>query len=438
MPNQVDRVLSCPMKQTSDDHTGRGDSSDGVALSVPLKLNIGAGDIKIDGYTPIDIKDGIDAIKLPYPDESVDEVYASHVLEHFPYEKTSQVLGEWARVLKPNGIMRIGVPDMAKIVGSWGEASKKNLSRYLLGGHIDKDDVHGAVFDEDILRIAMQQVGIGWVEHFEPFAKDTTKHPISLNMQGKKRHWAKIENPRVTLVLSQPRLSFTDHCERLIALAQHMKFGIIRASGAFWDRDIEIATQGAIQSDNPDFLLYSDYDSVFNPDDVTKLIETINNNPTMAAIGAVQMSRHDDKPLVFEYHRDYQEAITRVDYQHFGLMVIRRQVFEEMPTPWFWSTPGMDANGNVGWSNGIRSDGDITFWRIMREHGFKVYQHNEVVIGHMVLCVKWPKDSGYGVQLQPIENYNRHGKPSNAKIAQDIYRKRMEEEAKKRQGMTNA
>lgn len=425
------------METTQISVSNTGDSSNGIARSHSIKLNIGAGGTKIDGYTPIDIKDGVDAIKLPYPNESVDEVYASHVLEHFPYEKTALVLNEWARVLKPGGIMRIGVPDMAKIVGSWGEASKKNLSRYLLGGHIDRDDVHGAVFDEDLLRVAMQQAGIGWVERFEPFASDTTTHPISLNMQGKKRHWAKIENPKVTLVLSQPRLSFTDHCERLIALAQHMKFGIVRASGAFWDRDIEIATQGAIVSDNPDFLLYSDYDSVFNPDDVTKLLETINANPTMAAIGAVQMSRHDDKPLVFEYYRDYQTPITKVDYQHFGLMIVRKQVFEEMPTPWFWSTPGMDENGNVGWSNGIRSDGDITFWRIMREHGFNVYQHNEVVIGHMVLCVKWPKDTGSGVSLQPIEMYNRYGKPKTATINQEIYRLKMAEEAKRKQEQTN-
>ena len=67
----------------------------------------------------------------------------------------------------------------------------------------------------------------------------------------------------------------------------------------------------------------------------------------------------------------------------------------------------------------------------MREHGFNVYQHNEVVIGHMVLCVKWPKDSGSGVSLQPIENYNRQGKPSTAKINQDIYRAKMLADAKK-------
>lgn len=255
---------------------------------------------------------------------------------------------------------------------------------------------------------------------------------------GCKRDWRKVENPKVSLILSQPRLCFTDHSDRLINLAARMKFNTFRSTGAFWDRDIECATMTAIHADHPDFLLYSDYDSVFNPDDVFKLLDVINNDPTIAAIGAVQMSRHDDRPLVFESDKDYSDTTTKVDYHHFGLTLIRRQVFEELPHPWFWSTPAVLPDGTVGWDNNFRSDADITFWRLLKTANMKVVQHNEVVIGHMVLCVKWPKDSGYGVQLQPIENYNRHGKPSNAKIAQDIYRKRMEEEAKKRQGMTNA
>jgi len=49
----------------------------------------------------------------------------------------------------------------------------------------------------------------------------------------------------------------------------------------------------------------------------------------------------------------------------------------------------------------------------------------------MVLCVKWPKDSGSGVSLQPIENYNKHGKPTTAKINQDIYRAKMLADAKR-------
>lgn len=248
---------------------------------------------------------------------------------------------------------------------------------------------------------------------------------------GKHRGWTKIEEPKVSLILSQPRLCFTDHSDRLINLASRMKFNTFRSVGAFWDRDIEITTINAINIDQPDFLLYSDYDSVFYPADVMKLVDTLKNDPTIAAIGSVQMSRHDDKPLVFEADRDYSTSTTRVEYQHFGLTLIRRQAFEELPHPWLWSTPGMTPDGKCGWDAVNRSDADITFWRLMRNNNFKIVQHNEVVIGHMVLCVKWPKDSGSGVSLQPIENYNKHGKPVTAKINQDIYRAKMLADAKK-------
>lgn len=248
---------------------------------------------------------------------------------------------------------------------------------------------------------------------------------------GKKRDWAKIESPKVSLILCQPRLCFTDHSDRLINLAARLKFNTFRSVGAFWDRDIEVTTKNAIQTDQPDFLLYSDYDSVFDPSDVMKLLETINNDSTIAAVGAVQMSRHDDKPLVFEPEKDYSKATTNVDFQHFGLTIVRRKMLDDLPQPWFWCVPGVWPDGRVGWDAPGRSDADITFWRLLKNNNFKVVQHNEVVIGHMVLCVKWPKDSGSGVSLQPIENYNRYGKPTTAKINQDIYRAKMLADAKK-------
>ena len=266
---------------------------------------------------------------------------------------------------------------------------------------------------------------------------ETIDSNFMFDAKGKKRDWSVSENPKVTLILSQPRLCFTDHSDRLINLAAKLKFNTFRSHGAFWDRDIECTTMSAIHMDDPDFLLYSDYDSVFDPNDVITMLDVIKADPTMAAIGAVQMSRHDDRPLVFESDKDYSKTTTNVEYHHFGLTLIRRKVFDELPHPWFWSTPGMKPDGTVGWDIPNRSDADITFWRLLRNANMKVVQHNEVVIGHMVLCVKWPKDTGYGVQLQPIEMYNRHGKPKTATINQEIYRLRMAEEAKRKQEQTN-
>lgn len=403
-------------------------------LRVPVRINIGAGTTKIPGFTPLDIKTGTDMRHLPYVDGSVDHVYCSHALEHVAFDEVHAALTEMVRVLRPHGELWIAVPDFDKVKKDWNVVNRNFIARVVMGGQTDADDFHKSLFDEDMLRRAMNAVGVGMVSRFEPIVNDATCTPQSLNLKGRKRHRSPIQNPNITLILSQPRLGFTDTSNRLIALAHRMKFNVQPSVGAFWDRDMEAATWNAIHRDDPDFLLYADYDGIFDPDDVVKLIDTMNSDPTVACVGAVQMSRHDDNPLVFDVKKDYSGQRTDVDFHHFGLTLIDAAVFKEMQTPWFWTTPGVRKDGTVGFTDVDIGgcDADITFWRIMREYGFRVQQRNDVVVGHLVLTVKWPSNVGYGVTLQPIEMYQKYGKPPTATLNPDIYKKRMAEQLEKR------
>jgi SAM-dependent methyltransferase len=54
--------------------------------------------------------------RLPFADGGVTYIYASHVLEHLYLEAGRRLLGECYRVLRPGGILRIVVPDLAAIV----------------------------------------------------------------------------------------------------------------------------------------------------------------------------------------------------------------------------------------------------------------------------------------------------------------------------------
>lgn len=49
-----------------------------------------------------------DASALTYPDASFDRLIATHVLEHIP--DPVRVLGEWSRVVKPDGLLSIVLP----------------------------------------------------------------------------------------------------------------------------------------------------------------------------------------------------------------------------------------------------------------------------------------------------------------------------------------
>ena len=58
-----------------------------------------------------------DAVKrLPFPDNSVEVIYSSHMLEHLDRREVAMFLREAWRILQPGGIIRIAVPDLQKLV----------------------------------------------------------------------------------------------------------------------------------------------------------------------------------------------------------------------------------------------------------------------------------------------------------------------------------
>jgi predicted SAM-dependent methyltransferase len=87
-----------------------------------IKLNLGCGWrnfgndwVHIDGgnYEHLDSNNIID---LPYENNSVDLIYSSHVIEYFDRTDIESILSKWYSKLKPNGILRLAVPDFEAIV----------------------------------------------------------------------------------------------------------------------------------------------------------------------------------------------------------------------------------------------------------------------------------------------------------------------------------
>jgi len=57
----------------------------------------------------------LDATKpFPFASNSLEAIYSSHVLEHFDRNEASFFLSECSRVLQPQGVVRILVPDFRK------------------------------------------------------------------------------------------------------------------------------------------------------------------------------------------------------------------------------------------------------------------------------------------------------------------------------------
>ena len=60
-------------------------------------------------YINVDLKKGI-----PFDDNSIDGILASHFLEHLDAQEALSLLKECHRVLKSNGIIRVSIPDAVK------------------------------------------------------------------------------------------------------------------------------------------------------------------------------------------------------------------------------------------------------------------------------------------------------------------------------------
>lgn len=135
-----------------------------------LKLHLGCGRKHIPGFIHVDIQPAahIDHVGPVNPldwieDQSVDLIYASHVLEHFGRKQYVDVLREWHRVLKPGGVLRLAVPDFAacaKIYHERGlEDGLSGLVGLICGGQRDAYDIHYMIFDEPFLSASLLDVG---------------------------------------------------------------------------------------------------------------------------------------------------------------------------------------------------------------------------------------------------------------------------------------
>jgi predicted SAM-dependent methyltransferase len=98
-------------------------------------LNLGCGIRYLSNWTNVDFvksADGVIAhnltLGIPFSGNCFDVVYHSHVLEHFQKEHAEAFLKECYRVLKPNGIIRIAVPDLEQIARIYIEQLNKVIS----------------------------------------------------------------------------------------------------------------------------------------------------------------------------------------------------------------------------------------------------------------------------------------------------------------------
>ena len=173
-----------------------------------INLNLGCGFINHPHFINIDCLPlphvhyirSIDNLS-PFATESVDLIYASHSLEHFPHSQTKQVLTEWFRVLKKGGVLRLSVPDFDLLVKIYEQNSYdvELILHPLMGSQNYKYNFHMTAFNSKYLSKLLKSVGFKLVQPWEPGHSEQTtfndfsvgklplngkEYPVSLNLEA--------------------------------------------------------------------------------------------------------------------------------------------------------------------------------------------------------------------------------------------------------------
>jgi len=138
----------------------------------PLKLHLGCGGQRFEGYVNIDWRrtPATDVVcrveKLPYPDDSAQLIETYHVIEHLPRHDAAKALREWHRVLAPGGTLIIECPDLDAAVGEYLAGKQERLDS-IFGHQRFPGDAHFFGYNFDRLKSLLEAAGFGRVEQKE-------------------------------------------------------------------------------------------------------------------------------------------------------------------------------------------------------------------------------------------------------------------------------
>ena len=106
--------------------------------------------------------------RLPFEDNSMDEIYSSHVLEHIYGDESEDLLKECFRVLSPGGVIRIMVPDLQGFVQNYLQRKQNK--------NINEKKYPADIFMEDLLLRPYSSFKGNWMYKIYDTIKDFHSH----------------------------------------------------------------------------------------------------------------------------------------------------------------------------------------------------------------------------------------------------------------------
>jgi GT2 family glycosyltransferase len=122
-----------------------------------------------------------------------------------------------------------------------------------------------------------------------------------------------------------------------------------------------------------DYLLFIDSDMTVPVDLITRLVS--HDKPIVSALAFRRSPGYE--PCIFNkltdteatFYHDYPKGLIEVAGTGMACTLIKREVFEKTPQPWFFPTKELGE--------------DLIFCKRVREAGFKIYCDTELICGHV-------------------------------------------------------
>ena len=140
---------------------------------LPTRMNLGCGYDLRKGYLNVDLQPKhspdlvADVTRLPMlPPDHFEEILAQDVLEHLERAHTQPALDEWARLLKPNGVLVIRVPSLLDLfemlsAPAWREFEKaQEVVHLMYGTQAYTGDFHLTGFTPALLDGYLRRAGL--------------------------------------------------------------------------------------------------------------------------------------------------------------------------------------------------------------------------------------------------------------------------------------
>ena len=133
--------------------------------------------------------------RFRFPSDTFECVYASHMLEHLDRDVAEQCLHEVHRILQPDGVVRLAVPDLDGVVAQYDPADPDKFLDGLYEGHSERRSRasgHRWQYNRGSLRALLERVGFREIERCEyregrcPDLDQVEYRPWSLFMEGVK------------------------------------------------------------------------------------------------------------------------------------------------------------------------------------------------------------------------------------------------------------